>query len=255
MPASRTHNLSDWGKEVDARLRAAHVTKAALAQQLRLHPSTLFRWLQSEPPTTVASKRVERILEELEGTRPTLLADTIAGHDSDPVAQQLRDLRDDLHRFRRRVASEIADGAETVPISDVVYWVNRVLSVTEATITARDGVVSMIGLLPVAFYNVGADLRIRWVSAGATMLFGWAPDEIMAQGALSFIHPDDVARTSDAIGELQTTGTYDPFDVRIRCRDGTYRSVTARAVAMLDEQDELKGFITSLSPISTDHTE
>ena len=249
MPATRTHVLSDWGAEVDRRLRAAHVTKAALAQQLRLHPSTLFRWLQSEPPSEVARKRLHRILEELEGTRPTLLADTLAGHDHDPVAQQLRDLHEDLHKFRRQVAGEIADGEEAIPISDVVYWVNRVLSVTEATIAARDGVVSMIGLLPVALYNIGADLRATWVSAGATTLFGWTPEEIIEQGPMSFLHPDDVARTSEAIGELRSSGTHDPFEVRIRCHDGSYRAVTARAVAMFDDQDELRGFITSLSPI------
>lgn len=249
MPAARTHSLSPWGSEVDARLRAAHVTKAALAQQLRLHPSTLFRWMQGEPPSPLARTRLERILQELEGARPTLLADRLSGHDSEPVAQQMRDLCSDLYKFRRQIASEIADGAESIPISDTVYWVNRVLSVTEAAIAARDGVVSMIGLLPVALYSIGADLRATWVTAGATTLFGWSPDEIIAQGPMSFFHPDDVPRVSDAVEELRTSGIIDPFDVRVRCRDSSYRTVTARAVAMFDDQDNLKGFITSLSPI------
>jgi len=248
MPTSRKHALSDWGSDIDDRLRAAHVTKAALAQQLQLHPSTLFRWLQSEPPSSFERRRVENVLEQLEGTKPSLLADKLAGHDSDTTANQLRDIISELRTFRRNVARSLSDGTDAVPIHDVVYWVNRVLSVTENTMAVRDGLAAMIGVLPLALYHIGTDLQARWVSAGAETLFGWSIAEVTAKGPLSFIHPDDVGLTSEAVAQLNQTGSHEPFEARIRCKDGSYKTAVARAVAVYDEDGEVQGFITSLMP-------
>ena len=248
MPTSRTHPLSDWGSDIDNRLRAAHVTKAALAQQLQLHPSTLFRWLQSEPPSSFERGRVENVLEQLEGTKPSVLADTLTGHDNDNTANQLRELIGGLRSFRREVARSLSEGADAVPIHDVVYWVNRIVSVTENTLAVRDGLAAMIGVLPLALYHIGPDLQARWVSAGAETLFGWSITEVTAKGPLSFIHPDDVGLTSDAVAQLKQTGSHEPFQVRIRCKDGSYKKAVARAVAIYDDGGNATGFITSLMP-------
>ena len=248
MPTSRKHALSDWGSDIDNRLRAAHVTKAALAQQLQLHPSTLFRWLQSEPPSSFERRRVENVLEQLDGTKPSVLADKLAGHDSDDTVNQLRELIAELRSFRREVARSLSEGADAVPVHDVVYWVNRVLSVTENTIAVRDGLAAMIGVLPLALYHVGPDLQARWVSAGAETLFGWSIAEVTAKGPMSFIHREDVGLTSDAVAQLKKTGSHDPFEARIRCKDGSYKTAVARAVAVYDEDGEVQGFITSLMP-------
>jgi PAS domain S-box-containing protein len=248
MPTSRKHALSDWGSDIDARLRAAHVTKAALAQQLRLHPSTLFRWLQREPPSRGERRRVENVLEQLDGTRPSTLADRLTGSDSDKTANQLRSLITDLRAFRRRVAQNLSDGADVIPIHDVVYWVNRVLGVTETTIAVRDGLAAMIGVLPLALYHISPDLQARWVSAGAETLFGWSSKEVTIRGPMSFIHPDDIGMASEAVAQLNETGTYDPIDVRVRCKDGSYKACTARAVAVYGEDGQVTGFMTSLMP-------
>ncbi len=248
MPTSRKHALSDWGRDIDNRLRAAHVTKAALAQQLQLHPSTLFRWLQSEPPSRFERRRVENVLEQLDGTKPSVLADKLAGYDSDDTANQLRELIAELRSFRKQVARSLSDGVDAVPVHDVVYWVNRVLAVTENTIAVRDGLAAMLGVLPLALYHIGPDLQARWVSAGAETLFGWSIAEVTAKGPMSFIHRDDVGLTSDAVAQLNRTGSHEPFEARIRCKDGSYKTVVARAVAVYDEDGEVQGFITSLMP-------
>ena len=248
MPTSRKHALSDWGSDIDNRLRAAHVTKAALAQQLQLHPSTLFRWLQSEPPSSIERRKVENVLEQLEGSKPSVLADQLGGHDNDDTTNQLRDMITELRSFRREVARSLSEGTDTVPIHNVVYWVNRILSVAENTIAVRNGLAAMIGVLPLALHHIGPDLQARWVSAGAETLFGWSIAEVTARGPLSFIHPDDVGLTSEAVAQLNQTGSHEPFEARVLCKDGSYKTAVARAVAIYDEDGEVQGFITSLMP-------
>jgi PAS domain S-box-containing protein len=49
---------------------------------------------------------------------------------------------------------------------------------------------------------------------------GWSRDELMSQGLLAFVHPDDLQATTDAMSQ----GVQMPsFENRYRCKDGSYR--------------------------------
>jgi PAS domain-containing protein len=246
MPTSRKHALSEWGADVDTRIRTAHVTKAALAQQLGLHPSTLFRWLQSEPPSEFEQRRLENVLDQLEGTKPGALADKLMGRDRDQTADDLRTLMEDLRKSRKDLARALSEGRDSIPIHDGVYWLNRILATTENTVAVRDGIVAMLGSLPLAMYHFGPDFTMHWVTAGVTTLFGWSPAQIRERGPMSFVHPDDLARSTESLTEMTSTGTHEPFEVRIRCKDDSYKTVTARAVGIFGDDGKLLGFVTAL---------
>jgi hypothetical protein len=61
-----------------------------------------------------------------------------------------------------------------------------------------------------------------------------------------FIHPDDLPRSIEALTELRSRGTYDQFPVRIRCKDTSDKTVTARAVGIFDDDGKLRWIVTAL---------
>jgi diguanylate cyclase (GGDEF)-like protein/PAS domain S-box-containing protein len=57
-------------------------------------------------------------------------------------------------------------------------------------------------------------------------VLGWTPTELRAHPFMWFVHPDDVAATTDITGKLRADGTLTHFENRYRCRDGSYRSLS-----------------------------
>jgi PAS domain S-box-containing protein len=62
----------------------------------------------------------------------------------------------------------------------------------------------------------------RAVSPSVTAILGWAPEDLVGQNALGFIHEEDQASTSGAIG-VATVGRLDVFQNRYRHKDGGFR--------------------------------
>ncbi|UCD23703.1 MAG: PAS domain-containing protein [Gemmatimonadota bacterium] len=248
MPTSRRHELSEWGREIDARLRQAHLTKAVLAQQLRIHPSTLFRWLQSEPGSEADRLRLDRVLRQMEGTKPTAMTEARATADSGSAVAQMSELLAGLRGFRQEVAALLSAGEDAVPIHEVIYWIGRIIGVCDATIAGRNALAAVLSELPVALYHIGIDLSARWISSGAESLFGWTPAEVMERGPMSFLHPEDVAKAQSAAADMTATGRHEPFEVRVRNRDGCYTEVTAYGASVVDSNGSASGFITVLVP-------
>jgi|GEM_PF-1603817 len=54
---------------------------------------------------------------------------------------------------------------------------------------------------------------------------GYAIEEMEGQSFLSYVHPDDVASTLEAIATLDRQETVRSFVNRYRCKDGSYRSI------------------------------
>jgi len=52
---------------------------------------------------------------------------------------------------------------------------------------------------------------------------GWSSEELMSRPVTSFVHPDDVERTREAIALLSTGENLAQFENRYRCKDGAYR--------------------------------
>ncbi len=69
----------------------------------------------------------------------------------------------------------------------------------------------------------------RYVSPGASRMFGWTPKAMTGSAEDSFVHPDDVAglraSRSRRCPERVLAQTY-----RLRCGDGSYRWVEATSI-------------------------
>jgi PAS domain S-box-containing protein len=62
------------------------------------------------------------------------------------------------------------------------------------------------------------------VSPSFERVLGYAPEELLAQPFLDFVHPDDRQATIAEVSKLATTGGMTvSFPNRYRCKDGTYR--------------------------------
>jgi PAS domain S-box-containing protein len=74
------------------------------------------------------------------------------------------------------------------------------------------------------------------LSSAWTSTLGFTPAELCARPFLEFVHPDDVAVTATVAGRLRQNGRLIAFQNRYRRKDGTYRTLSWRA--MVSEEKE-----------------
>ncbi|GEO97828.1 PAS domain S-box protein [Methylobacterium haplocladii] len=61
------------------------------------------------------------------------------------------------------------------------------------------------------------------VNAAWTDLLGWEGSDLVGQGFAGLTHPDDLEPTRAALGRIMTAPLVEPYEYRLRHRDGTYR--------------------------------
>ena len=70
---------------------------------------------------------------------------------------------------------------------------------------------------------VGTDDRYRRVNPAFTRVLGWSEEEMLAHPGRFFVHPEDLERTTQELGQLATGRPSLDFENRYRHKDGTYR--------------------------------
>jgi PAS domain S-box-containing protein len=75
----------------------------------------------------------------------------------------------------------------------------------------------------------------RSVSPAWTRVLGWQPEQIIGRSSEWLEHPDDVARTRAEIARLADGQTTLSFENRFLAKDGSYRTLSWRAVPVEDE--------------------
>ncbi len=68
------------------------------------------------------------------------------------------------------------------------------------------------------------------VNPAWTATLGWAPDDLVGKTGERLIHPDDRERSRDELVNLQAGQPNPHFENRIRCKDGSYRWLSWRAM-------------------------
>jgi diguanylate cyclase (GGDEF)-like protein/PAS domain S-box-containing protein len=77
---------------------------------------------------------------------------------------------------------------------------------------------------------------ITYVSPSVTRLFGWRPQDLLGRPGLSFVHPDDLTRVTDALQTIaEDPSSHATVDFRLKCSDGTYRWVEETISNLVDE--------------------
>lgn len=88
-------------------------------------------------------------------------------------------------------------------------------------------------LLATANFETGNWSR---VNPAFTALLGWTEQEILAMPFLDLVHPDDLARSQQAIAGLMEGEVLRDFEHRVLCKDGTYRWIAWQTVADVGER-------------------
>jgi PAS domain S-box-containing protein len=76
----------------------------------------------------------------------------------------------------------------------------------------------------------GLDGRFRRVNPAWERLLGWTPEDLLAAPYLDFVHPDDRALTAAEADKLSSGAMMLSFENRYRCKDGSYRWLSWKAV-------------------------
>ena len=93
-----------------------------------------------------------------------------------------------------------------------------------------------------AIWNASRDLFVTMTREGRytavnpawTQALGWRPEQLIGAGFTDFIHPDDVARTRDALGRVVIDEGLDSIDLRMRTATGDSRYVAWSATVQGD---------------------
>lgn len=99
-----------------------------------------------------------------------------------------------------------------------------------------------------------ADGTITYTSPSVQRVLGYEPEQLIGTQTRDLMHPDDVARVEEAVGEQFLSGTKElPIVYRVRHRDGSWRIVEGVITNMLDEPN-IHGIIATNRDI-TERTE
>src|SRR5438093_12998076 len=64
---------------------------------------------------------------------------------------------------------------------------------------------------------------------------GYTVEELLSQPYMAFVHPDDHESTIAEAQNLSVGDATRPFENRYRCKDGSYNSISRRAMRLTDQ--------------------
>lgn len=86
------------------------------------------------------------------------------------------------------------------------------------------------------FCVAGLDGYFKRVNESFTRTLGFSTRELLAAPFLDFVHPDDRAAAEAEVSKLAGGGVTIDFEVRIRCRDGSYKWLEWAAIPQVERQ-------------------
>ncbi|HYO58380.1 ATP-binding protein [Archangium sp.] len=78
-------------------------------------------------------------------------------------------------------------------------------------------------LAPDMFCIAGLDARFKRVNPAFTRVLGWSEEELLARPFMEFVHPEDLGRTLEVLGNIERGMPTLHFENRYQCKDGTWR--------------------------------
>ncbi len=91
---------------------------------------------------------------------------------------------------------------------------------------------------------IEADGGTRYGSPSVERVLGFDPGELVGKSIMERLHPDDVERAAEALGEVASkSGVSQPLEFRWRCKDGSWRWLESVGNNLLDDP-EVRGIIS-----------
>lgn len=84
-------------------------------------------------------------------------------------------------------------------------------------------------------FVAGLDGYFKRVSAGYERLLGWTEQELLSRPFFEFVHPDDLGTLGASIKEVAAERRNVIQEIRIRCKDGSFRWLLGNYVTVPDE--------------------
>jgi len=94
---------------------------------------------------------------------------------------------------------------------------------------------------------ISRDGIIQYESPSVERLLGWRPEELLGTQILDYVHPDDVARVSEAVAHriADPTSINPPTVFRVRTRDGSWRVLAAMSRVTRDDAGAVRLVVNS----------
>ncbi|MYL68284.1 hybrid sensor histidine kinase/response regulator [Halorubrum distributum] len=96
---------------------------------------------------------------------------------------------------------------------------------------------------------LSSDWRFRYLSPSCESVIGYAPSDLLGERALEYIHPEDRAAVSEALGALEGDGDPPTAEYRFRTTDGGYRWLESVGSDRI-ETDGIEGYVVTTRDIS-----
>lgn len=95
------------------------------------------------------------------------------------------------------------------------------------------------------------DGTIRYASPSAEKVLGYPPESLIGRNASDFMHPADTPTFGEAFADLiRHPGASEPFETRLRHRDGSWRIMEGVAANLL-ENPAVKGIVINVRDITS----
>ncbi len=115
--------------------------------------------------------------------------------------------------------------------------------VAEALESSEQRFRSLAAGAPAAVFEADAKGRLVYANRYWEGLVGLTIEEILGQGWVRMVHPDDIERVSETWREAVERGRACNVEWRARRRDGEVRWIVSRSKPILDEYDRVRGHV------------
>ncbi|MBU1001156.1 MAG: diguanylate cyclase [Proteobacteria bacterium] len=82
----------------------------------------------------------------------------------------------------------------------------------------------------------GFDGYFKQLNPAWTKTLGWSEEELLSRPNISFVLPEDINASVNAVEQLTKGHESIGFENRVRCKDGSYRWITWNAIPSLDDK-------------------
>lgn len=193
-----------------------------------------FRLFGLPPVRTLPAGDIEALVQRDDRSAPSSQATRSTGEAALNVEYRIRRADTGELRWISRRAEFVRDGAgQPVWMRGIVQDVTD-RKLAEATLKASESRFRVLAqAIPNQVWTAAPDGRLDWMNQKIYQDSGWPEEDLMGDGWIRLVHPDDLARVSAQWQSSLQTGQPYETEFRILHRDGSYHWHLVRALPIV----------------------